>query len=53
VAGIDVVCYRPEAELEANEVGGQPWKMSRAELDEIAGRERDQRGVRKFAGHWV
>ncbi|CAN9427419.1 unnamed protein product [Alternaria sp. RS040] len=52
--GIELFGHAPQYEWTAVAVGGQPWKLSENELDDMAGLSlRDRTVRRRIAGHWI
>jgi len=50
LAGVAVTLYHPTGAVTAADVGGKPWMLSEAEIDDFAaGRGK----TRAYAGHWV
>jgi hypothetical protein len=51
--GIELTRYASQHRWAALDVGGQPWKFSKNELDDMAGLPLRDRSGREIAGHWV
>lgn len=50
---IELTGYASQHRWTALDVGGQPWKFSKNELDDMAGLPLRDRSGREIAGHWV
>jgi hypothetical protein len=51
--GIELTGYASQHRWSALDVGGQPWKFSKNELDNMASLPLRDRSGREIAGHWV
>jgi hypothetical protein len=51
--GIRIAEHHPQHPWIPSDARGQPWKLSRNELDDMASLPLQDRTVREVAGHWV